>query len=649
MLNAMRKRAGSWIVKALLLLLVLSFAIWGIGDVFYGGARNPTVATVGGSEISAGELSTAFNQSLNNLQRQLGGQIDREQAIQLGLMQQTLRDLVARRLIDLRARDMGITVADDTLRALITQNPAFQTGGQFDRNRFDQLLRANGLTEDGYLAMLRQDVMRSTLTGSLAGPLSAPVSLVDALYRHRNEQRSGRYLAIDPASITDLPEPSAEELQAYHDAHPERFTAPEFRKITFITLAPEDLSEEVEVSDEQVEAEYQARIARYRTPERRTVEQLLATDRAALEQAAERVAEGASFAEAAEALAEQGVVADQLGEVVRGGLPTELEDAIFATAEGGVSALTESPFGWHLFRVSGIEPETVTPLAEVRDELREELQLTEARDRLPAFANQLDDELAAGIPLPEAAAALGLETETVDAVDRQGRDPADETPGVLPAWPEFLTIAFETPAGEVSLLEETDAGTYFVVQVDEVQPPRLRPVEEVQAELIEAWQAEQRSELARERAETLLARLRDGLTLEALAAEAGVTVQPIAPVKRTDQGLEAGLTPTLIDALFKAPPGTVAKEVVPLRNRFAIVATDEVIAADPAADPDGVAQLRTQLEGEMRADLLSQFEAALRRDYAVEIDNAALDQLISSDGMLPSAPAGPMMPPGGLL
>lgn len=649
MLNAMRKRAGSWIVKALLLLLVLSFAIWGIGDVFYGGARNPTVATVGGSEISAGELSTAFNQSLNNLQRQLGGQIDREQAIQLGLMQQTLRDLVARRLIDLRARDMGITVADDTLRDLITQNPAFQTGGQFDRNRFDQLLRVNGLTEDGYLAMLRQDVMRSTLTGSLAGPLSAPVSLVDALYRHRNEQRSGRYLAVDPASITDLPEPSAEELQAYHDAHPERFTAPEFRKITFITLAPEDLSEEVEVSDEQVEAEYQARIARYRTPERRTVEQLLATDRAALEQAAERVAEGASFAEAAEALAEQGVVADQLGEVVRGGLPTELEDTIFATAEGEVSALTESPFGWHLFRVTGIEPETVTPLAEVRDELREELQLTEARDRLPAFANQLDDELAAGTPLPEAAAALGLATETVDAVDRQGRDPGGETPEVLPAWPELLTIAFETPAGEVSLLEETDAGTYFVVQVDEVQPPRLRPVEEVEAELIEAWQAEQRGELARERAETLLARLRDGLTLEALAAEAGVTVQPIAPVKRADQGLEAGLTPTLIDALFKAPPGTVAKEVVPLRNRFAIVATDEVIAADPAADPDGVARLRTQLEGEMRADLLSQFEAALRRDYAVEIDNAALDQLISSDGMLPSAPAGPMMPPGGLL
>ena len=117
MLNVLRQKAGSWVVKVLLLLLVLSFAIWGIGDVFFGGVQNPTVATVGSSEISATELADAFNRSLNNLQQRLGGNIDREQAIQLGLMQQALQDLIARRLIDLRARDMGLTVADDTLRA----------------------------------------------------------------------------------------------------------------------------------------------------------------------------------------------------------------------------------------------------------------------------------------------------------------------------------------------------------------------------------------------------------------------------------------------------------------------------------------------------------------------------------------------------
>ena len=131
MLNALRKQAGSWVVKALLMLLVVSFAIWGIGDVFFGGSQNPAVAKVGESEISANELAEAFNQSLRNLQQSVGTQINREQAIQLGLMQQALQDLIARRLVDLRASDMGLTVTDATLRQMITSNPVFQTGGQF--------------------------------------------------------------------------------------------------------------------------------------------------------------------------------------------------------------------------------------------------------------------------------------------------------------------------------------------------------------------------------------------------------------------------------------------------------------------------------------------------------------------------------------
>ena len=199
MLNVLRQRAGSWVVKVLLLLLVVSFAIWGIGDVFFRGSRNPSVANVGGTAIPASELAENFNRALNNLQRRVGTTIDRQQAIQLGLMQQTLQDLIGRRLVDLRAHDMGLTVADDTLRQMVTANPMFQTAGQFDRGRFEQLLQASGLTERSYLASLRQDVVNGTLTGSLAGPVAVPAALVDTLYRYRNEQRRGHYVAIGAA------------------------------------------------------------------------------------------------------------------------------------------------------------------------------------------------------------------------------------------------------------------------------------------------------------------------------------------------------------------------------------------------------------------------------------------------------------------
>ena len=634
MLNVLRQKAGSWVVKVLLLLLVLSFAIWGIGDVFFGGVQNPTVATVGSSEISATELADAFNRSFNNLQQRFGGNIDREQAIQLGLMQQSLQDLIARRLIDLRARDMGLTVADDTLRQLVTEDPVFQSGGRFDRDRFEQLLRASGMTEQGYLASLRQDVVRSTLTSSLAGPVAVPRTLVDAIYRYRNEQRRGRYVAIPASSITDPPQPGEEDLAAFHEANQDQFTTPEYRRLSFITLAPEDLVDEVEVSQEEIAAEYQARAESYRTPERRSVEQLLAPDEATIEKAAAQVAEGTGFGEVAEALVDEGVSADTLDQITASDLPPGPAEAIFALGEGELSKPVKSPFGWHLFKVTEVLPEEVVPLVEARDELARELALAEARDRLPDLATRLDDELAAGVGLAEAAAAVGLEVKSVPAVDARGIAPDSARPEALPAWPEFLQIAFETPAGEVSLLEETESGTYFVVQVDEVVPPRVKPVDEVRPQLVEGWQAEKRRELARERAQELLRQAQDGAALDELAVAQNLTVSPIEPLKRAEAGTDQGVTQAAVRALFATPPGEVADEVAALGDRFAVVASEEVIAADPAADPDGVERLAAELEADMQTDLIAQFEAQLRRDYPVEIDAAAINRVIGADGLL---------------
>jgi peptidyl-prolyl cis-trans isomerase D len=628
MLNAIRKQAGSWVVKILLLLLVASFAVWGIGDVFYGGGGDPVVASVGDSDIHASEVVNEFDRSLNTLQRQLGTTFDRQRAIQLGLMQQALQDLIARRLIDLRAEEMGLTVSDDTLRHLITQDPMFQTGGQFDRSRFNQLLMANGMSEEGYLATLRQDFVRTTLTGSLAGPVEVPDALAEALYRYRNEQREGRMLLVEASSITELPEPTAAELEAYHKEHEEQFRAPEYRGLTFITLVPEDLLDEVAISDEAIRQTYDDRMQSYHTPERRTVQQLLATEREAIEQAARLVREGKSFEEVASALADQGVTQTSLGEVTRDELPGGLSDPVFALESGALSEPVESPFGWHLFRVSEIKPEQVTPLDEVRDEIRKELALEEAAERLPSLANALDDELAAGQSIEEAASAQGLEIETIEAVDRQGRDPKGERPAALPEGPEFLEIAFETPANELSLLEETGEGSYFVLRVDKVEPPRIKLLDEVRDQVVEGWRQEKRRELAEARAKELLGTLNEGVSMEGVAQRSGIELTPVPSVKRDARNP----SPEVVRALFATEAGDFADQVVPVGDDFALVTTDEVSGANPADDPEGVEQLENELAAGMRNDLLSTFQMALRNDYPVEIDVAELNRLGGDGG-----------------
>jgi peptidyl-prolyl cis-trans isomerase D len=646
MLNVLRQKAGSWVVKVMLLLLVVSFAIWGIGDVFFRSGHNPMVASVGGSEISSSELADGFNRALNNLQHRVGGNIDRQQAIRLGLMQQTLQDLIARRLVDLRARDMGLTVSDDQLRQMVTADPMFQSGGQFDRERFEELLRANGLTEKGYLAGLREDVVRSSLTGSLAGPVAVPTTLVDAIYRHRNEQRRGRYVAIKAASIADVPQPTADQLTAYHDDHKDKYTTPQLRRLTFVTLRPEDLAGEVQVSEDQIKAQYESHIERYRSPERRKVTQLLAPDRAPLEKAADELAKGQSVDQVATALAGQGVRSTDLGEIAKSDLPPEFAGVVFGLPQGGLSQPIQSPFGWHLFKVGAITPEAVVPLTVVHDEVAKELSLNEAKERLPDLATRLDDELAAGRSLAESAAAVGLPAKSLPPIDATGKDASGKRPDALPAAPEFLKIAFETPAGEQSLLEETEAGGYFVLKVDEIVPPRLKPVDEVRPQLIESWQAEQRHELAQKRAQELLKRLQDAATLETVAAAEKLELTPIKPVKRDARGAEQGVDPAIVRALFATAPGHVADHVIEQGDGFAVVATDEVIATDPAADPDGIKRLRTELEGGLRNDLIAQFEAELRRDYRVEINGAAINRLIGAEGQMPAGPA-PRLPDSG--
>jgi peptidyl-prolyl cis-trans isomerase D len=208
-----------------------------------------------------------------------------------------------------------------------------------------------------------------------------------------------------------------------------------------------------------------------------------------------------------------------------------------------------------------------------------------------------------------------------------------------------MPIVRDTPAGETSLLEETAAGGYFVVQVDQVTQPRVKPVEEVRAELVEAWQAERRRELARDKAAQLRARLADGAAPEQALAGTGLESKPIEPVRRDAAGADQGINRAVVRALFANQPGKVAADVVELEDGFAVVATDEVIAADPAADVEGVKQLTSELEGDMRADLIAQFETQLRRDYPVEIDGTAINRLIGPDGLTPTGSAGTL--PGG--
>ena len=626
MLDSLRKHATGWVAKVLFGILVVSFAIWGIGDIFRAPHGGSTLAEVAGTQITMQEVNTEFDGRLRQMQQQYGNNIDRRAAVSLGLLQQAVDSTVARRLVDAHARDLGLTAADDTVAETIRLDPQLQGTGGFDHSRFDLLLRSMGMSEANYVEALRGDMVRNNLVDALTGSVQVPDLLVRKLLEERLERRKGAALIVDAATI-EVPVPSDDQLTAYLAAHVKDYEAPEYRSATLVTLAPEDLVGEIEISDADLRASYDAHADQYRTPEQRKIEQLLAPDEATIKRAADQVAAGQSFSQVAAAMSSDKVERSELGPLAKGDLPEALDSVAFALQQGAVSTPVQTPFGWHLLRTEQITPEQVQPFTEVADELRRELSLERATNQLPDISTRLDDELAAGTPLDEAARKQGFEPLRLEHFDRTGHTPAHERLVADRLTTDILTRIFAASAGETSLLEQTADGHYFVFRVDGVEPARERQLAEVRDQVEQAWRASEQKDRAKARAEELRPSATSPTAVRELpAANSDVRLVDVTPLLRSDDGAAQGLSPAAVGAVFATPAGEVAKDVVEVPDGSAILAVEEVIPA--AIDDQMLKTTRDDLTNSMRGELLGAYESALRQRYEVSVNQTTLTQLM---------------------
>ncbi len=627
MLDAMRKRASSWFVRALLVVLIVSFAVWGIGDLFMGRQDVEIAATVGDIEVPLREVERAFENDRQLLQEQIGTTLTREQAAAMGLLNRAVQSVVARALVDQHRLDMGLGVADAEVANAIRQDPFFQSAGDFDRFRFESFLRSAGLSEAQFVESMRRDIGRNRVLDTFSALVEPPAPLVERLGAYRGEARAATVLVVPRAEMV-VGEPDEAALRALLEAEAGRFTAPEFRDVSLVTISTEDILDEIEVDEARLREEYAARLDFYTQDERRRVGQLLASDQAVIEAARAALDEGAVFADLATELADRGLTYSTLGPTTAADLPPEFADAIFALDEGAVSAPVESLFGWHLFRVIGIEPEAVQSFEAVQDDIHRDLALDRAIDQLPELAAALDDGIAAGESLEDAAAAVGLEVTRFAAIDAQGRGPDGQSLREAPSS-DILAQIFAGPVGETSLLEETPAGTFYIFRVDAVQEPARWPLEEVRDAVAELWYARAQDRAAAERAQAIMLDARAGRTLEAIAAELGgeVSLRSTEPVTRSSTGTEVGLTAEAVAAMFDTREGELAAEPVATEEGQAILRTDRVIVPEASE----ALAMADELRMAMRNDLLAQYETALRNRYPVEVNNAAIASLFPAE------------------
>jgi peptidyl-prolyl cis-trans isomerase D len=627
MLTALRRLAGTWVAKILFVLLILSFAVWGVEDMFRNFGRDRAVARVGGEAIELEEAQAAARRELQRVVRQLGPRFEADEAVRRALAAQALERLIADRALRVEAERLGVSVPEEAVRNTVFGIEGLQgLDGRFSRQVFDQFLRANELTEAQFLALVRADLARQQVVGGVRSGAAGPDALTRPLLAWVQERRVADVATLPLLDAPDPPEPEEAQLRRYHENNPDRFSAPEYREAAVAVLSAETLMDEVQVPPAEVEHAYEARRAQYETPERRAVEQALVPDEAAARAIAAAWREGgADFATVEARAREAGGQAVDLGTVERAGLPVpELATAVFGAPEGGVTEPVRSPFGWHVLRVSRVEPGTTRSLGEVREELRRELARERAADLAYERANRVEDALAGGATLEEAARRFGLALATV-RTDATGQD-AEGRPVELPvpagARAETLRQVFAAQRDDAPRLQETSDG-FVAVDVREVIPAALRPFESVADAVRRAYVNEARRRSREEAAAALLAAVRGGPALPEAAQAAGVPVARLGPFPRQPQQ-GSPMPPELLAPLFEArAPGEAT--MVETRDGFAVAQLVEVVPADPDADPLALGRMREQVEQSMADDLDAQYAAALRARADVRVNPTLLE------------------------
>lgn len=610
MSNPLRsKKRGSMIVWILMGMLILGLG--GFGARNFGGSVR-AIGSVGDTDIDLRDYARTLNREISAFSAQIGQPVSFSQAQSLGIDKSVLARVISSTALDNEAKKIGLSVGDEEVRRRILAIDAF-TGldGSFDRDTYALTLRQEGLSEPEFEAKLRDEAGRTILQGAALGGTDAPDTLVDRIAGWLTETRSFTVAELIASDLPEpLPEPDEEVLKAYYDTHPENFTRPEVRRISYVWLSPEMLADEVELDEEALRAAYQERIDEYVTPERRLVERLVYPEEETASAAKARYDAGeATFEELAE---ERGLSLTDidLGEVTE----TQLGDAgeeIFALDEPGVVGPLTTDIGPALFAMNGVLEAREVTFEEAREDLSTEAALDRARRIISERSEGIEDLLAGGATLEEVADEEGLEFGQLEM--------APDTDEGIAAYTGFREAATDVTEADFPTLAALDDGGVFALRLDGIDPPALKPFDEVRDAVITGWTEAETVLRLKEMGDEIAGRIKAG---EDITATGLVTT-------RYDEfgrnGHIDGAPAALVEQVFQLEDGGVA--VVEGQDVVYIAALADVHEADrDGAEFKATREaIAAQVGQSLAQDMFQLYTQAISNEAGIRLDQTAVN------------------------
>ena len=615
MLQQMREYTKTWFAWLFVIPLVVSFAAWGINDVFRASVPD-TVAKVGGSTISKADFDRQYRIEVRRLSMELREPVTPEKARSMNVGNDLLDTLVNQMALANVARGLGLAVSDAEISQQIKSDREFAGPlGNFDRDKFERSLQELGMNEQMFLDQARRILAVQQLTVPLQAAFEAPGGYARALYASNREERAVDYVVVAPSALSAIAPPGDAVLSAYVKAHAAQFSTPEYRDVSIAFVTPADVANQVTVSPNQIKQQYDANAATYVVPEKRDVEQLIFSSEADARTAKAKIVAGASFDSVAAGLGKK--PADiSLGSVTKQDLPDARGTAAFALAVNGVSDPVKGQFGWVLIHVTAVTPGKTTTLEQATPAIRESILKQLEAAKIADMMNAGQDAIGTGAEIQEAAQRSGMHFIHVTAIDRNGLGP-DGKPTGAPDNDDLRSELFKAEVGDIGDPFQAKDGSAFAIKVNGVTPPKLKPLDAVRADAVAQWTREQQRAQLAAKAQALAAQANTSQDLSSIAHAVDGKVQTGPALTRVTQN--DVFSRQLVAAIFKAKFGGTVSGPAGKGDDFVVARVTGIRHLQAGVDAREFAMTRSALQGQLGDDLTLSLAQAAKEKQKVRV------------------------------
>ncbi|MDX8380792.1 MAG: SurA N-terminal domain-containing protein [Ghiorsea sp.] len=638
MLESMRNHTQGWIAKVILGAIILSFALWGIGDYFTGN-KVEAVAEIDGEAIFDVDFSQTYQRQLANYANMLGEQFNKELAERLGVKNETLQTMINRKLMLMEASEMGLVTPDEAVLATVQTTPQFIVEGTgFSAARYQALIRQMGFSAPrDYENYLRQNIMIETLQNGISSSAVVSDEEVKARFKSKFEKRVLEAFMVDPENLKKDIEVTDAEARDWYDDHESLYQSPLKIEVQIVEINKKNILKNSVVDESDIEEMYSERESEFTTSEKRRASAILvgltpgSSDeikniaQVKIQKAKKRIEAGEAFADVAKDVSDD-VTSSQggdLGFFTRGSMVAELDSTLFDKLKvGDVSDVVDTERGLYLVKLNAIQPEKIQSLAKVKDKIRTQLLNEKAAEEAYRLSGDLDNALGMEDSLQAAAKVVDLPVEDLGALSQENilANP------LFSSSKELQKKAFSTQPGDAIEIIEVEDGHFVALAVQKRIEPETMAFEDVVNGVYEDLRSDAAIQKAKAITAKALAEALAGKSIDDLVQEFGQAKLISKPVRSNGEGDDASWLSSVLEKAFRSPESSWVAQEIPTSEGFALVFVKDVQVADVSLFADEEKMLRSDAKKAKGAVRFASWMASVRDRHQVDIHKRVLNR-----------------------